>query len=290
MVHRQTEDTVSHPVRVRKILRSRAVKSPICRECADEWIEVSAAEDIPLPHAEVHFVPRHAVSVSIDEDREVGIIVLHSWHVIEVCDPLHSFQCFKIPYGNPASGFYSLVDLLQVQESVRRPYLVHLAVDPRCDDRDLVGKPEVLQVVYPLLGLSVVHDKGTTLYSVVHFRGVETEGGQVSFIEYAPAVDLHPECMCGIIYDLQSVLVRYLLYLGCTARLAIDMDRHDGSGLGSYGRLYIVRIDVTGCWIYIHKYRLYPVPPQGMCSGHETVGCSYHLPGYPQGLESRDQG
>ena len=56
-----------------------------------------------------------------------------------------------------------------------------------------------------------MHDHGTSLNGVIDLGGMEREGGHVACIEYAIAVDLYAKGMGGIVDNLQTILVGYLL-------------------------------------------------------------------------------
>ena len=64
--------------------------------------------------------------------------------------------------------------------------------------------------------------------------------------------------------SLSSHIGRNLLYpLGVTG-LAIYMYWHYSRGLRRNGSLYLIGVNITCSRVYIHKYRLYTIPPQSV--------------------------
>lgn len=285
MVHRQADDLLRDAVRHRQVLPRRRLQAPVRRELADERIEVPAAVDVPGFQPLVELVPGHAVLFRIYEDGEVGIVVPHAGHVLEIGEAGDIPQALTVSGGHSASCLDRGVDVPEVDQSHCRAHLVHLAVDARGHDRGLSGEPEVLQVVDPLLGLLVMHYERSALYGVVHLRGVETEGGHVALVEDAAAVHLHPEGMGGVIDHFQSILVGNLLYSLGIARLAVAVHRHDGRGPGGDGRFDAVGIDAAVRRVDVHEHGLDAVPPDRVSSGYEAERGGYHLARYAQGLE-----
>ena len=209
----------------------------------------------------------------------------HAWHVLEVAYTGDIPQALTVGGGHSVSCLDRCIDVPEVDQSHCRAHLVHLAVDARGHDRGLSGEPEVLQVVYPLLGLLVVHHERSALYRVVNFRGVEAEGGHVALVEDAAAVHLHPEGVRGVVDDLEAVLVGYLLYPPGVARLAVAVHGHDGRGPGGDGRLDAVGVDAAVRRVDVHEHGLDAVPPDRVSSGDEAERGGYHLAGDAQGLE-----
>ena len=95
--------------------------------------------------------------------------------------------------------------------------------------------------------------------------------------------------MGGIVDDFQTILVGYFLDAFRITRFAIDMHGHNGRGLRSNGSFDLVRIDVAGFGINIHKHRLDTVPPQGMGSSYKTVGGGDDFTRDAQGLQGAHQ-
>ena len=212
MVHGQANDLLRNAVRYRQVLPRGRLQATVRREVADKGIEVPSAVDVPRLKFVVQLVPGHAVLLRVHEDGEVGVVVPHAGHVLEVRYAWDVPQALTVSGGHSVSCLDRGVDVSEVDQSHCRAHLVHLAVDARGHDRGFSGEPEVLQVVDTLLGLLVVHHERPALYRVVHLRGVEAEGGHVALVEDAAAVHLHPEGMRGIVDDLKAVLVCYLLY------------------------------------------------------------------------------
>lgn len=289
-MHRQTDDRIRHLVRIGQIIRAGTLQSAIGREFADQRIEVSAPQDILRFHLEVELVACHAVLLCINEDGEIAVVVLHPRHVIHKGDALYGTQGLAILYSHLVSCLYCCINLTKVQDAVGRTHLVNLAVDSRSDHFCLASETEVLQVVYPFLCLLIVHHQCTALDGVVHFCRMEAEGAHVACIQDALSIYLHTEGMGGIVDDLEPVFVGYGLDAICLARLAIDMHRHDGCGLGSDGRFYLVRVYVPGCRVYVHKHGLDAVPPEGVGCGNETVGSRDDFSCDAQRLQCRDEG
>ena len=261
MVHRKADDPLRDAVGNRKVLLRSGLQASVRRELADQGIEVSAAVDISRFQLVVKFVPGHAVLLRIHEHREVRVVVPHARHVLEVCYAGNVPKALAVGNRHLVPGLDGLVHMPEIYKPHRRAHLVHLTVDAGGYYRRLAGEAEVLQVVYPLLGLRIVHYKCSALYRVVHLRGVEAEGGHVALVEDAAAVHLHPEGVGGVVDDLKTVLVRYLLYpLGVT-RLAVAVYRHDCRGPGGDGRLDAVGVDAAVRRVDVHEDGLDAVPP-----------------------------
>lgn len=166
-------------------------------------------------------------------------------HVFEVRYAGDVPQALAVSDGHFVSCLDGIVHMLEVDQSHCGAHLVHLPVDARGYDGGLSGEPEVLQIVYPLLGLLVVHHKCPALDGVVHLRGVEAERGHVSLVEDAAAVYLHSEGVRCIVDDLKAVLVSYFLYPLGVAGLAVAVYRHDCRGPRGDGRLDAVWVDAA---------------------------------------------
>ena len=103
---------------------------------------------------------------------------------------------------------------------------------PGRDHRHFVHKAEVLQLVDVLFCLGIRADDGAALKGVEHLGGVKTEHRQVAMIEDAAAVALHAKGMGGVVDHLEVVLVGNFLDGLHITWVSIDMNRHDGRGLG----------------------------------------------------------
>ena len=115
---------------------------------------------------------------------------------------------------------------------------------------------------------------------------METECAQITGIEYTLTINLYSKCMSSIINHFQAILVGNLLYpLGVTG-LAIYMYWHYSRGLRRNGSLYLIGVNITCSRVYIHKYRLYTIPPQSVSRSNKTIGSSNNLACYTQCLKS----
>ena len=188
--------------------------------------------------------------------------MLNALHVIKKGNSLDVAQGLPILYCNFMPGIYCLINLPEIQQSVRSPHLVHLAIYSWSNDFRLAGKAEILQIIYPFFCLLVMHNQCTAFDSIVYFRCMETQSRHVSRIKNAFAIHLNTECMSCVINHFKTIFVSYFLNSIHIAWLAINMDRHDCRCLWSNGRLNLIRIKIPGLWIDVYKYRLYPVPPQ----------------------------
>ena len=289
MMHGQADDLLRDAVRHGKVFPRGRLQATVGREVADKGIEVPAAVDVPRLQFVVQLVPCHAILLRVHEDGEIGVVVPHAGHVLEVGDTGDIPQALTVSGGHSASCLDRGVDVPEVDQSHCRAHLVHLAVDARGYDSSFSGEPEVLQVVDTLLGLLVVHHERSALYRVVHLRGVEAEGGHVALVEDAAAVHLHPEGVRCVVDDLEAVLVGNLLYSLGIARLAVAVHRHDGRGPGGDGRFDAVGIDAAVRRVDVHEDGLDAVPPDRVGGGHEAERGGYHLAGDAQGLEGRYQ-
>ena len=289
MVHGQADDLLGYPVGHRQVLRPCGVESAVGRERADERVEVSASEDVVLLHFPVEVVAGQAVLFGVHEYREVGVVVPHARHVLEISDALDVLQPLAVELRHVPPRRDGVVHVLQVDESDRRADLVHLAVDARGYHRGLPGEAEVFEIVYPLLRLLVVHDERSALDGVVDLGGVEAQGGHVARVEYRFAVHLDAEGVRRVIYHLEPVLVGYLLYALHVAGFAVAVHGHDGGGLRGDGRLYPVGVHATVGWVDVHEHRLDAVPPYRVRRRHEAERGRDDLAGDAQRLQGRDE-
>ena len=95
--------------------------------------------------------------------------------------------------------------------------------------------------------------------------------------------------MCGIIYHLQPVSVRYFLNGIDIYWLAIAMNRHDGSCPWRNRSLYLFRIYSTCFFFDINEYGCASIPPDAMSRRHETIWRCYNLSFDIQCLEGSKQ-
>ena len=289
MVHGQADDLFGDPVRHRQVLRPRGVEPPVGRERADERVEVPASEYIVVLHLLVEAVARHAVFLRVHEDREVGVVVPHARHVLEVGDALNVLQTLAVELSDMPPRGDCVVHMPEVDKPHGRTYLVHLAVDARSHDRGFVREAEVLEVVDALLGLLVVHDKRAALHGVVHLGGVEAQRGHVARVEYRFPVTFDAERVRRVVYHLEPVLVSDLLDALHVAGLAVAVHRHDGRGLRRYGGLNLVGIHAAVRGVDVHEHGLYAVPPDRVGRGHEAERRGDDLAGYPERLQRGDK-
>ena len=206
-------------------------------------------------------------------------------HVLEVRDAGNTPKALAVGDGDPVPGLDGLVHMLKVYQSYRRANLVHLPVDAGGNDCCLTGEAEVLEVVYPLLGLSVVHYKCSALYRVVHLRRMEAERGHVARVQDALPVHLHSEGVRRVVDDPEAVLVRYVLDPFRVARLTVAVHGHDGRGPRSYRSLDAVRVDAAVRRVDVHEHRLDAVPPQRVGRRNETERSCDDLSGDAQRLQ-----
>ena len=279
MVHRQADDLLCDSVRHRQVLRLRG----------DERVEVPASEYIVVLQLLVEVVAGHAVLLRVHEDREVGIVVPYSGHVLEVGDALDVLQPLAVQLRDMPPRGNCVVHMPEIQQAYRRAYLIHLAVDAGSHYRRLVREAEVLEVVDALLGLLVVHDERAALHGVVHLGGVEAQRGHVARVEYRFPVNFNAERVRRVVYHLEPVLVGDLLNALHVAGLAVAVHRHDGRGLRRYGGLNLVGIHAAVRGVDVHEHGLYAVPPDRVGRGHETERRCDDLPSYSECLKSRDE-
>ena len=289
VVDGEAEDGVGHAGGVGEILAGGAGQAAVGGEVADEGIEVAAGEDALSAQLVEEFVARHAVVLSINEDGEVAVVVAHAGHVVPEVDTVDGAQGLTVTDGDLMTGLDAGIHQAQVQQAVGGAHLVHLAVDAWGHDLGLAGKAEVLQIVYALLGLGIVHDKGTALDGVIDLGGVETQGGHVALVEDALTIHLDAEGVGGVVDDAQTVLVGNVLNLLGAARLAIDVDGHDGGGARRDGRLDTVGVDAAGGGVDIYEHGLDAVPPDGVRRRHKAVRCGDDLAADVQRLQCRDE-
>ena len=284
------DDRIGHASGIGQILAGSAGQAAIGGEGADERIEVAAGKDVPLAQLGVQFIAGAAIDIGIDKDGEVAIVVAHAGHVVPEGDALDGAQGLAVADGDLSALSDGGIDLTQVEQTIGRAHLVHLTVDAGGDDFGLALEAEVLEVVDALLHLGVTHDERPTLDGVIDLSGMETQRGHVSLLKDALAVDLDAKGVGAVVDDAQAVLVGNLLNLAGAARLAIDMDGHDGCGARRDGSLDSVGVNASRCRVDVHKHGFDAVPPQRVGCRHKTVRRSDDLTADVHGLQSRDEG
>lgn len=289
MVHGQADDLFGDSVCHGKVLRPRGVEPTVSRERADERIEVPASEYIVVLQLLVEAVAGHAVLLRVHEDREVGVVVPHARHILEVGDSLDVLQPLAVQLRDMPPRGDCIAHMPEVDEPYGRADFVHLAVDARSDYDGLSGEAEVLEVVDALLGLLVVHDERAALHGVVHLGGVEAQRGHVARVEYRFSIHFDAEGVRGVVYHLEPVLVRDLLDALHVAGFAIAVNWHDGRGLRRYGGLDLVGIHAAVRGVDVHEHGLYAVPPDRVGGGDEAERRSDDLAGYPESLQCGDE-
>lgn len=289
MVHGQADDLLGDAVRHRQVLGPRGIEPTVSRERADERVEVPASEYIVVLQLLVEVVAGHAVLLRVHEDREVGIVVPYSGHVLEVGDALDVLQPLAVQLRDMPPRGNCVVHMPEIQQAYRRAYLIHLAVDAGSHYRRLVREAEVLEVVDALLGLLVVHDERAALHGVVHLGGVEAQRGHVARVEYRFPVNFNAERVRRVVYHLEPVLVGDLLNALHVAGLAVAVHRHDGRGLRRYGSLNLVGIHAAVRGVDVHEHGLYAVPPDRVGGGDEAERRGDDLAGYPERLQRGDE-
>lgn len=277
VVEGQADDLLGEAGGCRDVVGIGGGEGAVGGEGGDERVEVSAAEDVGFAELEVKLVAGHAILFGVDKHGEIAVVVSHPGDVVEHSDAGYVMQCLTVGLGYVSACLNGLVDLPQIEQSVGRAHLVHLAVDAGGDDLGLAGKSEVLQIVDAPLCLLVVHDERTPLNGVVDLGGVERQGRHVALGKQAFAVNLDAKGMGGVIYDAQPVFVGYLFDgLGVTWT-AVAVHRHDGRGARRDGGLDFCRVDVACLGVDIDKHGFYPVPPQRVCCRHKTIGSGDYL-------------
>lgn len=288
-MHRQADDFFGHSRRIRQVVRVGAFQAPIGRESADKRIEVSATKNAMLPELEVEFVARHPVGFCINEDGEVGVVVTDARHIVEETDSFDVSQAFPVLDGDLMPGFNGGIDLPEVEQPVGGSDFIHLPVDAGTHYLGLAGEAEVFQIVDPLFGLGVGNDERAAFDGIEHLGGVETERGHVPFVEDAFPVNIHTEGVGGIINDTQPVTVGDFLNLPGSARLSVDVDRHDGCRAWRNGRFDPFGIHIAGGGVDVDEDGFDAVPPERMGRGYKAVGCRDDFTGDTEGLERCDQ-
>ena len=224
-----------------------------------------------LFHPEVELIAAATILLFVHKDREIAVVVPDTRHIVEEVDALDIPERLTIAYGNLMARFDGGIDNLELAKPVGSADFIHLAVDAGADYLCLAGEAEILEVVYPTLGISFLHHHCTALDGIEDLGGVEAEGGHIAGIEDALAIHLNPECVGCVINDLEAVFIGYGLDgLGVTG-LAVDVDRHYGCGPGGDCRLNAGRVDIACSRVNIHKHWSGAIPPDGMCCGHEAV-------------------
>ena len=111
MMHGQADDLLRYAVRHGKVLPRGRLQATVGREVADKGIEVPSAVDVPRLQFVVQLVPCHAVLLCVHEDGEIGIVVPHVWHVLEVGDAGDIPQALTVSDGHFVSCLNRCIDV-----------------------------------------------------------------------------------------------------------------------------------------------------------------------------------
>jgi hypothetical protein len=179
-----------------------------------------------------------------------------------------------------------MIELNQTQCSTK---LAHLTVNTGSDDRDLIVKSKVLQVVDTTFEPLILGKDRSSLESGKDLSGMEAGDSQVTMPEYAATFIINSKGMRSIINDFQVVNVSDTLYRFHIARAAIAMHSQYGGRPRSNCGLDTIGVDVQTFRIDIYEHRRNTIPYQGMTGGHEGIGRSNDFTGDSQCLEGDDQ-
>lgn len=289
MVQGQADDIIRQAGGDGKIGGGSAGQAAVGGEGGDEGIEIAAGEDALLFQAEVEGIAGFAVFCGIDEDGEVGIIVRDARDILHDTQAGNAAQGGSVLLRHLAAGGDGGIYIFEAQQAVGSAYFIHLTVDAWGHHLGLPGEAEVLEVVDALLGGGIVADKGAAFHGVVGFGGVEGEGADITGLQDALTIYPHTEGMGGIVDNFETVFIGDGLDARSIAGGAVNMHGHDGGGLRSDGGFYLIRVEVAGDGVDIHKDGLDAIPPEGMGGGHEAVGSGDDLARDTQGLQGSDE-
>ena len=111
MMHGQADDLLRDAVRHWKVLPRGRLQTPVGREVTDKGIEIPSAVDVPRLQYVVQLVPCHAVLLRVHEDGEVGVVVPHAGHVLEVGDAGDIPQALTVSDGHFVSCLNRCIDV-----------------------------------------------------------------------------------------------------------------------------------------------------------------------------------
>src|SRR5262245_29332553 len=111
-----------------------------------------------------------------------------------------------------------------------------------------------------LLCLCIRADDGTAFERIEDFCGVKTQNRQIAVSQDTAGRQANAERMRRVIDDFQIVDVSDLLQSHYIAGIAVAVDRHDSSGMWSYSRLNLGRVQIQRLWIDINENRTNAIP------------------------------
>ena len=303
MVHGETEDTISHLMRIGQVIWVSRLQAAIGGELGYQWIEIPTAKDILFLHLEVELVTGHAIRLGIHKDGEVAIVVLHARHIVEEGDALDIAKGLPVLDSDLLAGGNTIIYQLKIKQAVGGTDLVHLTIDAWTNNGSFIGKTEVLQEVNALLGLFIGHNHRTTLNGVVDLGGMEAQRAHIAPVEYRLGLyglqlsldgsarlqciarliksslivglmlrNFESKSMSCVVDDFETIGVGNLLDTAYIAGLAVAVHGHDGRGTRCDGSLNLLGIEITCARVDIDKDRLAARPPNTMCGGHKTIG------------------
>ena len=273
----------------REVFRIGGFKSTISGEGGYQRVEIPTTEDVLFFQFSIQAIAADSVFLFIDENREIGVVMLHARHILEATDAGYTCQFLAIGVGNHLAAGNGGIHLLQVQKSVCSTDFVHFAVDAGGDHSGFPCKAEVLQVVDPFFGGFIAANQGPAFDGIVDLGRMEGERRHVTLVADSLAVHLYTERVGRIIDDLESVGVGYFLDALGIAGVPIHMHRHDRRGVGRDCRLDFFGIQIACFLVNINENGLDSVPPEGVGGGDKTIGCRDDLARDAHRLERGNQ-
>ena len=289
VVHGKADDAVSHAVGNRKVVGTGTVETTVGAELADEGVEISAAIDALLPHAEIELVTRLTIFLLMNEDGKIAVVVAHTGKVIPKIYAGDITKGFTVADGYLVARLDGCVNLTEVEQTIGGTHLIHLGIDTRSDDLCLTCEAEILQVVNAAFGLLVVHDHGTALDGIIDLGGVEGKCRHVASVEQRYTVLFDTESVGGIVNNAETVFVSDVLDGLGVAWLTIDMYGHDGSSARGDGGFNLVGVEAAGGPVDVDEYGFDAVPPQCVSSGNKTIWRCDNLAADMEGLKGGDE-
>ena len=202
-------------------------------------IEILACEDVVFRQPGGSLVA--GVFRPVEDHWEVGIVGFHAGLLLQQGQAGDAGQVVTVTLDHLLSGLDVGFDAAQIADTHSRVEFAHLGV--RGGEVNLLTlDAEVFAVVERRPQGLVPVGHAAALHGMEDLGGMEGEHGRIAEAGRADPVLLHPEGVGRVVDNLQTVLLRDALNGLHITEGPVDVDRHDGGGLGGDQDLELRRV------------------------------------------------
>src|SRR6185369_489916 len=212
-----------------------------------------------------------------------------SLYIMQHQQAFYLIKFIPVYTGNIVTLGNGFVDIFQLKQAECGLYFVHLGINPRRNNRDLILESEILEIIDPFFCFLIGRNDRSTLKRIEYLGGMKTEYRKIAEVGDAVAMNIHPEGMTGIIDHMESVGIGDCLDCLEITGVSVDVDRKDRRGFGGYCGFDLLRVEIEAVGFDVAKNRGNPVPVQGMGCCHKTERGGNNLTGTSQALQCRNK-